>query len=729
MAEVGIKVVKIRSTCLPFWIRTSKFVERLWQIFLTLRKRIFSVLMTFLLQLKNRIILLAVMVMAGSGALYAQINAEQMMRVGQNALYFEDYMLSIQYFNQAIKAKPYMAQPYFMRAIAKLNLEDYLGAEEDATEAIERNPFIVDAYEVRGVARHNRGKYKGAVEDYNSALTLYPKSRGLMLNKAMAQQDLRQPDSAAVTFDALLHDFPNYENGYIGRARLRLAQGDTVKAREDIDHALGLNKNLINGYLLRADIAIHGPKDYEAALKDISEAIRLQPREPNFYINRAFLRHSLDDYSGAMVDYDYAIQLDPLNSMAIFNRGLLRMEVRDNDNAIKDFTKALELDKDDYRSLYNRAYLYSEKRDTKNALADINQLIEAFPDFPEALYMRSNLHRMNGDMKQAEKDYKSALAMAKNLKPSLPGDDKRGWVEVNSDGQQKTKKDGDAKEEEAKETELTPEAVAKRFTALRTIENPIEFEGEYNNKNIRGKVQDRHQRIELEPMFALSYYTSPTELRPSAYYIKEVDDVNSTRMLRFLVQLTNDDIALDDEEYIRRHFQSIEYYNSYLATHTPRAIDYFGRAMDFSVLRDYASAVSDLTKALELTPDFALGYFQRAVARCKALQAGTSELDGPARQAEIRAIVSDFDKAIELSPRMAFAAYNKGNMLALLGDYTSALQAYNKAIELKSDFGEAYYNRGYVYFQLGNQDKGVENLSKAGELGVMPSYNLLKRMN
>ena len=41
----------------------------------------------------------------------AQVNAEQMVRVGQNALYFDDYMVAIQYFNQAITAKPYLAQP------------------------------------------------------------------------------------------------------------------------------------------------------------------------------------------------------------------------------------------------------------------------------------------------------------------------------------------------------------------------------------------------------------------------------------------------------------------------------------------------------------------------------------------------------------------------------------------------------------------------------------------
>lgn len=682
----------------------------------------------------RHILLVLLAAMAGAVTARGQINAEQVLRVGQNALYFEDYMLSIQYFNQAIMAKPYLAQPYFMRAIAKLNLEDYLGAEEDASEAIERNPFIADAYEVRGVARQNRGKLQEAVNDYNSAMKLLPKSRGLLFNKALAQQDMNQTDSAAVSFDLLLRQFPNYENGYIGRARLRLEQGDTVKAREDIDRALELNKNLANGYLLRADIAIHGNRDYEAALGDITEAIRLQPREAGLYINRAFLRHSLDDYFGAMADYDYAIQLDPLNVVAIFNRGLLRMEVRDNDNAIKDFSKALELDADDYRSLYNRAYLYSEKRDIPRAMADVNRLIEAFPGLPEALYMRSNLNRMAGNMRQAENDYNRALDMAKNLKPegsevvgsaTTPKGDMASASAGDSDKKDSGK--GSSSGEAAPESTLTPEAVAKRFTALRTVEQQIEVDGDYNNKNIRGRVQDRGRRVELEPMFALAYYTAPTELKPSAYYIKEIDDVNSTRMLRFLVQLSNDDITLD-EENIGKHFRSIEYYNSYIATHPPRAIDYFGRAMDFMVLRDYASAVADLNKALELTPDFALGYFQRAIARYRSLQAGNVS-ESPARKAETRAVIADFDRAIELSPRMAFAHYNKGNVLAELGDFTSALLAFGKAIELKPDFGEAYYNRGYAYFQLGDRERGVENLSKAGELGVVPSYNLLKRMH
>ncbi len=77
---------------------------------------------------------------------------------------------------------------------------------------------------------------------------------------------------------------------------------------------------------------------------------------------------------------------------------------------------------------------------------------------------------------------------------------------------------------------------------------------------------------------------------------------------------------------------------------------------------------------------------------------------------------------------MAVAYYNKGVLLTQMQDFTSALAAFTKAIELKPDFGEAYYNRGYVYFKLGNRMAGVNDLSKSGELGIVPSYNLLKRM-
>lgn len=47
----------------------------------------------------------------------AQFNTNRLMATGRNALYYEDYVLSIQYFNQAINAKPYLYEPWYLRGI------------------------------------------------------------------------------------------------------------------------------------------------------------------------------------------------------------------------------------------------------------------------------------------------------------------------------------------------------------------------------------------------------------------------------------------------------------------------------------------------------------------------------------------------------------------------------------------------------------------------------------
>lgn len=650
--------------------------------------------------------------------MYGQINAEQIVRVGQNALYFDDYVLSIQYFNRAIAAKPYLAQPYFFRAIAKLNLEDYRGAEADASEAIERNPFIPEAYEVRGVARQNTGNYSGAVEDYDHAAQLLPNNRNLMFNKALALQQLNETDSALTVFNQVVEYHPGYANAYVARARLKAEKADTVGAMADLDHAIELSNRLAYAYVIRAALLMAHPEGYEKAETDISEAIKLEPKEDDLYVNRAYLRYMRDDYFGAMADYDYAVQLDPLNQAAIYNRALLRMESRDNDRAIADFSKVLELDPEDYRALYNRALLLTETRNYNRALDDVNRLIERFPELPEALYMRSDIYRRQGKMGPAETDYKRALAMAKALpaegipapesgKPGMPGN------------------------QSGADNELSAESVARRFTALRTVDSDPELQQDFVNQGIRGKVQDRDRRIALEPMFALGYYSSSTNTATDARsYIKEVDDLNATRMLPFLVMVGNRGLTPSDESLLDRHFRSVENYNLKLASAEPRAIDFFGRAMDYVTLRNYSAAIADLDKAVALTPDFAMAYFQRGIARfdmLSALAGGSGKVSD--MKLEIRNVISDFDKAADLAPHMPYAHYNKGNALVELGDLTSAIAAYNKAIELKPDFGEAYYNLAYVYFQLGNRSEGAANLSKAGELGVVPSYNLLKRMH
>lgn len=663
--------------------------------------------------------------------MHAQVNTDQVLRIGQNALYFDDYLLSIQYFNQAIQAKPYLAQPYFFRAIAKLNLEDYKGAEDDASTAIRLNPFLTDAWEVRGVARQNLGKNALAIDDYSEALKLLPRNRQILFNKAMALCELKDYTDARSTFDDLIRYYPGFSNAYLGRARMELAQTDTLAAKADIDTALTIDPNALNAYIMRADIAISSEKDFESALADIDKAIKLQPRMAGLYINRAFLRYRLDSYKGAMEDYDYALSLEPLNTVALFNRAILLSEVNANDLALKDYNRILELNPDDYRALFNRAITNKAKGNYDAAVADIDRLIARFPDFPEAYYLRGNIHEAQGKLLKAENDYKKGRSTAKSITPELAEEYRQ--IAASAPAPEADNSDDSTKDTPDRE-------VSRRFASLLTVDNNTDFREEYNNTAIRGRIQDRNFNVETEPLMMLSFYTSPTEIRTNTYYIREVDDLNATRMLRFALMVTTDVPTLD-ETTVAKHFQSIDYYNSFLSNHAGRPIDFIGRALDFLTVRDYLNAERDADRAIALTPDLALAYMVRAqarygrylLARDTPVATEIGKADAATRLSLARKalddILEDYNKVISLSPRMAIAWYNKGNILLELEDYDGATEAYDKAIALKPDFGEAYYNRGFIALREGKRAAGLEDVGKAGELGIVPAYNLIKRMS
>jgi tetratricopeptide (TPR) repeat protein len=77
-------------------------------------------------------------------------------------------VLSIQYFNQVIKLKPYLSEPYLLRAIAKIQLGDYTGATLDCNAAIERNPFQPGAYYTRGFIYRQTNQLEKAEKDFQT---------------------------------------------------------------------------------------------------------------------------------------------------------------------------------------------------------------------------------------------------------------------------------------------------------------------------------------------------------------------------------------------------------------------------------------------------------------------------------------------------------------------------------------------------------------------------------
>lgn len=658
----------------------------------------------------------------------AQVNAEQVLTIGRNVLSMEDYMLAIQYFNQAIKAKPYLSDPYFFRAIAKLSLDDYQGAETDCTMAIERNKFKTEAYKVRGFARQNLGRDSLAIADYDIGLSHNPLDKYFLFYKAVAQTELEKYPAADSTFNTLLRQYPGFEEGYAARGRLNVLRGDTVAALADLDKAISMTKSLIGPFLQRAQIEWNR-REWQKAGDDLDAAIRLRPEIPDLYVNRAFIRYNSDDFFGAMSDYNYTLELDPQNTSALFNRALLRYEVNDLDKAISDLSEVIRLDPANFHAHYNRGLMKLEKGEYKDALTDFEVIAHRYPRFYPVYYAMAEAKRNLGDMRGAVQLAHNADEMVENYvkNPERHPLDKPTIAAAETKDAHET---GDDNESEIE--------VMNRFNRLVTVSEAVETELSYNEK-IKGRVQDRNVQIETEPMYMVTFTPAPLTLRSVSNYFRELDDLNRQRYISRQFYLTPAERGGYDETTATRLFEYAEELTEMAKEGKARPIDKLALGVTLSMLKNFDAAIPYLDEVIDFDKKFTVAYMTRAYARYMSYlsdlnqnqaqsQKNPDAFDRKASMASLQHVISDYDMALTLNPRLVFAWFNKGNIYYSIGDFTSALQCYGEALKIDPDFGQAYFNRGLAYLQAGNKGQAFSDLSKAGELGVLPSYNILKRM-
>lgn len=642
----------------------------------------------------------------------AQINTERVMAIAKNALYFEDYVLSIQYFNQIINAKPYLAEPYFYRGLAKMNLDDFQGAEADCTEALQRNPFVVNAYQVRGISRIRQKNYEGAIQDYRKALKLEPENINLWHNLALCRINEKDYATAHAELDTLIRIAPRYTDAYLMRTEVSMKQKDTLQAMTDADKAIEIDRYNPDTWASRAMLFLQRTK-YKDAEEDLTEAIRLSVRNTGAYINRALARYHQNNLRGAMADYDVALDIDRENLIGHYNRGLLRAQVGDDNRAIEDFDFVLNAEPDNMMAAFNRGLLRDRTGDFHGAVADYSMVLAEYPNFLAGYQYRAQARRKIGDLKGADADEFKVL-------------------QAQLDAQ-----NGKSNSQAAASADKTRKQSDKNVNNYRKI--VVADETEENGKykaDYRGRVQDRNVNILPQPMFVLTYYERQEEVKRQVNYSKAIDDLNSRNILPHRLLLTNNEASLTEEQ-VKYHFASIDNETAVILKEPDNALHYYARALDFYLVQDFDNALADLDETIVRDSTFFPAYFTRAVIHYKQLEFRkrdkgydvevVADKTPQVRSYDYTQVREDLDEVIRLNPEFVYAYYNRGNILAVLKDYRGALADYNKAIELDPRFADAYYNRGLTNIFLGNNREGISDLSKAGELGIYSAYNVIKR--
>lgn len=646
----------------------------------------------------------------------AQLNTDRITAIGRNALYFDDYVLSIQYFNQVIKLKPYLSEPYLLRAIAKIQLGDYTGAEMDCNAAINRNPFQPGAYYTRGFIYRQTDQLEKAHQDFNEALIFAPENRTYIAMRADVLAQLEQYDLALQDINHLLHRDPQSAALHYEKGSICIRSNDTIGALNAFTHATEYDsQNPANWSALGLVQLMQD--NQEEALSSLSKSIEYGSKWAGDYINRGIIYYRKHNYRSALADYDKAVALAPRDAQCYYNRGVLRQELGDYNRALEDLTQAINYAPDRVEIYYQRGIVQLQLRQWQDALQDFTTIMNRYPYFLPAYYLAAQAETSLGHGKAATQLRQQAYQLEQK-KDSIQSLQTTMQV-AESQPQQRDRR--------------------KEFSQLAAQNQETNDEENKYDSDTRGSVQKRYADVVNEPNIFLSYYATNNHtdaLRQTNYSHATVDMYNNTMQLPAPLRFTTKEMTLT-ADMVNQHFAQISNLSHQIDLLEQMAqpgstnndllcASYIARAFEFALVQDYSSALDDVTRAILMDGDLYFAYFCRANWRYKYLEYKRA-VGEPTDKADFELMMRDYDYVIHHLPDFSFAYYNKANMLCIQQDFKAAISYYTQAISADSDFAEAYFNRGLTYIYIGDNEKGLADLSKAGELGIYQAYNLISR--
>lgn len=634
----------------------------------------------------------------------AQFNIDRLLTSGEIALHYEDYVLSIQYFNHIISLRPQLYKPWQLRGAAKFYLEDFSGAEEDASEAIRLNPYIDVIYDLRAISRIRQQKFEEAIIDYNLAIKINPAQQNYWYNRAICEYNLKNYDLALLQLDTISRKWSTFANAYSLKAEIYLQKTDTIEAAKWLDKSISIDPYDANTWLTRASINL-SRKEWNMADTCLTQAIHLRQKHVPSYINRALARLNINNLRGAMEDYNTALDIDPNNFLAHYNRGLLRMQLGADNDAITDFDYVIDMEPENIMAIFNRAILRDRTGDLSGAVRDYSKVINQFPNFWVGLEYRAKCYRRLGMMAQAEKDefriFKAQMDKHIGIQPR--------W----SNSKLKAMR---------KRGEIDPDKYSS--IVVEDLPENHEYQSEY-----RGQIQNRNVGMNYRPLFLISLYPYNNGVKSYQAFDRDVEKYNSQKGFRqnLYVACGNLGLGTDATTSAFELIDSIS--NDILSTSDENLISKYliMRSVAYSVVQNYPDAIADINQVILRDTTNIMAYWQRAV--CQTLMNNFNISIGIDARLRVSSAMDDFNHALALSPNNAYIYYDRASLHIANGDTGKAIEDYTRAIQIEPHLAEAFFNRGLLYFKLGDKKSATKDLSKAGELGLYDSYSIIKKMN
>jgi len=173
-------------------------------------------------------------------------------------------------------------------------------------------------------------------------------------------------------------------NHQINQAVQWLQSGQPAKARDSLQRVLKAFPNSPELHFLLGLAALPLAQD-EVALRHFNQAIALEPRLLEAYVNRGILLKNKGQLQAALRDFDHVIRVNPSMVQAYTNRGNVKVLLKQLTLACEDFAMAIRLDPQCVDALLNMGSILVREGAYREGLPLLERVIAVQPDMQEAL--------------------------------------------------------------------------------------------------------------------------------------------------------------------------------------------------------------------------------------------------------------------------------------------------------------------------------------------------------
>jgi tetratricopeptide (TPR) repeat protein len=186
-------------------------------------------------------------------------------------------------------------------------------------------------------------------------------------------------------------------------------KGEYDRAIADFNEAIRLNPKFAIPYYNRGNSYWH-KGEYDRAIANFDEAIRLDPKMDDAYQNRGNSWKYKGDLDSALKDLNAAIRINSRNALAYSTRGEVWRLNGDLDRSLADLNLAIRY-RQDPLFYTRRGETWRYRGDLDNAITDFDRAIHMYPDFALAYVGRGFTYEKKGDFARARLEFERALAV------------------------------------------------------------------------------------------------------------------------------------------------------------------------------------------------------------------------------------------------------------------------------------------------------------------------------